>query len=135
MSVLLVVLLVALGGGAGSALRWGIGEAWVSRLDRDRSGTAGKRDMPWPVFGANVLACFLLGIIAVEFGSATAGAGRFAFLLLATGFCGGLSTLSTAALDTVQLMRRGTGVLATSYVLLTVGASMAALWLGVVIAA
>lgn len=143
MTALLQLLMVAIGGALGATARWGIGEAWRVLRARERSaegrtgGAAARRNpstMPWPTFLANVGACFLLGIVAVELGSAD-GPGRLVFLLMATGFCGGMSTLSTAALDTVDLVRRGTAVLATSYVLLTIGACMAALWVGVVIAA
>ena len=45
----------------------------------------------------------------------------------------GPSTVSTAALDVVNLVRRGATVLGFAYVLLTVGTGMAALWLGLVI--
>ena len=66
---------------------------------------------------------------------ATTGGAALAYTMLSVGFCGGLSTLSTAAMDVVDLFRRGTYALAVAYVMLTAGTGMGALWLGLVIAA
>lgn len=136
MTALLSVLMVGIGGGAGAALRWWIGDMY-STVQARRAPQGQRRTdsppIPWPTMIANVLACFLLGLVVVNLGSAE-GAAALAYLLLAVGFCGGLSTLSTAALDAAQLVRGGSSVLATGYTLLTIGLCMAGLWLGVVIA-
>ena len=50
------------------------------------------------------------------------------------GFCGGLSTLSTAAADIVEIVRRGAYSIALAYLMLSVGTGMGALWVGLVIA-
>jgi CrcB protein len=80
------VALVAAGGALGSLLRYGL-DLWVPG---------------WPLLGtlaANVLGAFLLGVVLSEahLGARLGSASR---LLLATGFCGSLSTYSTFAAET-----------------------------------
>lgn len=129
---LLAALLVGIGGGLGSVARWGLGELGV-RAMAAREAAAPERIRPWTTFGANVIACFLLGLIVARFGAAT-GTRELINLVLAVGFCGGLSTLSTAASDIIELVRRTTFSLSLAYLLLSAGGGMAALWLGLVIA-
>src|SRR5699024_9410736 len=88
---------------------------------------------PAATFLANILACFLLGLVVARIGSA-GGAGELTYLALSVGFCGGLSTLSTAAFDIVDLVRRRTFSLALAYLLLSIGVGMAARWPGLCIA-
>lgn len=135
--LLLQALAVMLGGALGAACRWGIGEL-RSVLQQRHQATARRpqdpaRAVPWHTMLANVVACFLLGIVVISLASAT-GPAHLLYLLGATGFCGGLSTLSTAVMDAVNLVRNGSPATATGYVLLTVGTGMGALWLGVVVA-
>ena len=78
------VLLVAVGGAAGAALRFALGKLLDGRFHR---GT----------LLANVTASFALGFCV---GRSTDGA---AFALVATGFCGGLSTYSSFAVQTRDL--------------------------------
>lgn len=127
---LLAVLLVAVGGAAGSVARWGIKELGTRvRARRGRDPRGGH----WWTFAANVLACLVLGMVVARLGSA-AGTIQLVYLLAAAGFCGGLSTLSTAALDVVDLARRGAVAISVAYLLLTAGSGMLALWVGLVIA-
>ncbi|SLM91524.1 fluoride efflux transporter FluC [Brachybacterium nesterenkovii] len=130
MAAILGLLAVAVGGAAGSTARWGLAHLWAVRGPR-REGLS----VPWATFAANILACFALGVIVTWFGASAGGAGRTAYLLLATGFCGGLSTLSTLALEVVALVRGGGTVIALGYILLSAGSGMVALWLGLVLAA
>lgn len=137
MTVLLSALAVVVGGAFGATARWGIAEFMTRRSTaRQQAGRAapatGLELVPWPTFIANILACLLLGILVMRLG-AVGGSAELAFMLLGVGFCGALSTVSTAALDVVNLVRRGATVLGFAYVLLTVGTGMAALWLGLVI--
>lgn len=131
----LVVLLVVTGGGVGAAARWGIQEAW-ELLNRERRIERGLRPaaiVPWPTMLANVLACFVLGLVIPQFGSPSTPGAQLGFSLFSTGFCGGMSTVSFLALDTVRLLRRGAAVSAIGYLTLTCGLCMAAFWLGLVI--
>ncbi|UYG18026.1 CrcB family protein [Brachybacterium huguangmaarense] len=123
------LLAVAVGGAAGTLARWGL-TVFSRRSPRMRS-TLG---VPWATFAANVLGCFLLGIFVTELGTAAGGVGRTAYLLLATGFCGGLSILSTFALEVVNLSRHGTAVIAVGYLMLSAGTGLAALWAGLALA-
>ncbi|MGO1227709.1 MAG: fluoride efflux transporter FluC [Brachybacterium sp.] len=129
---LLAALLVGIGSGLGAVARWGLREL-ITAVAAARSAGGSERLRPWSTFGANLIACFLIGIVVARFGSAT-GTGEFVYLLLAVGFCGGLSTLSTAAFDIVELVRHTTFSLALAYLMLSAGGGMAALWLGLVIA-
>ena len=130
--LLLAAVLVTLGGGLGAAARWGLGELAV-RWARARQAEEPERIRLGATFAANVLACLLLGIVVARFGAAT-GWGGYVNLMLAAGFCGGLSTLSTAAHDIVELVRRSSFSIALAYLLLSAGSGMAALWVGLVIA-
>ena len=92
-------LLVALGAAAGAALRYALGQ----RLDgRWHHGT----------LAANTVASLVLGACA---GWAVDGA---ALALVGTGFCGGLSTYSSLAVQTRDLgVRRGAAYALTTVVL------------------
>ena len=121
------------GGGAGWAWRGGLRVAGWRRAAR-RMNQGDVRLKPWLTLLANALACFLLGIAVARLGSAVSGVAEFSFLLVGIGFCGGLSTLSTAAMDVVDLIRRDSFAISVGYFLLSIGLGMAALWIGLVIA-
>lgn len=87
-------LLVFIGGGAGSVLRYFLG------IVIPRSG----QGFPWPTFMANVGACIFIGLLAYTLKDRLS---PQAGLLLATGFCGGLSTFSTFSLETIELVNKG----------------------------
>lgn len=128
----LAVLLVGIGGAVGSLGRWAIAEYGRRLVIHHRSHADAVRIAPWLTFGANMIACFLLGIIVATIGSAS-GSAELAYLLLAAGLCGGLSTMSTAALDMIELLRGGATAIAVGYLLLTIGGGMAMLWIGLVV--
>lgn len=131
-ALVLAVVLVCLGGAAGSVARWGLreGATHLTLVHRPQRAEGART---WSTLAANVLACFLMGVVVALLGSSTGGA-EIAYLALAVGFCGGLSTLSTAAMDIVEVMRRSGFALALAYLLLSIGAGMAALWIGLVLA-
>ena len=125
LQLVLSLAVVCVGGALGAVARWGVQTAGT-RMIATRGIENGERLVPWLTFLVNVAACFLLG-------SAT-GAGGVFYVLLGGGFCGGLSTLSTAAHDIVVLVRRGAYSIALAYLMLSVGTGMGALWVGLVIA-
>lgn len=84
MSALATTLLVALGGGLGSVLRYALGQRYD---DRWHHGT----------LAANTVASLLLGACA---GWALGGS---SLALVGTGFCGGLSTYSSLMVQTRDL--------------------------------
>ena len=100
-------LLVALGAAVGAPLRY-----WLAvRFDSD--------EFPVGIWLANTAGSTLLGLLV------GLGAGGGALALLGTGFCGGFTTYSTFAAQTVERGRRGAG-----YASLTVAGALAGCALG-----
>ncbi len=90
------LLLVFLGGGFGSVLRFLIGKY----LNSTETG------IPYGTFVANILGSLLIGIIlglAAKNDSLT----QNQTLLLATGFCGGFTTFSTFAYENHVFLKSG----------------------------
>ncbi len=115
---ILSYLLVFLGGGLGSMLRYSIGQ-WVP----NKVGLGG--GFPWGTLLANVLATAALG-----WGLAYLGRELLTDrqrLLLLTGFCGGFSTFSTFSAELWQLWVAGHPFTAGLYLFLSILASIAAL--------
>lgn len=121
------LLLVALGGAAGSAGRAAIALA-----------------LPGSPLAAtllvNVVGAFVLGaLVAVLDGVGQRGSGRRrdrqhrTRLLLGTGFCGGFTTYSAVALQAAELVRETAMIAATGYALLTLVAGTSATVAGLVL--
>lgn len=90
------LLLVFVGGGVGSALRYLIGK-W---LNSPETG------IPYGTFVANILGSLLIGIIlGLAAKNNTLNSNQT--LLLATGFCGGFTTFSTFAYENHVLLKSG----------------------------
>jgi CrcB protein len=112
-------VLVAIGGMAGSVARFWLSEA-VQRL--------GATTFPLGTIVVNTTGSFVLGLVV----ALTTGRGDAALpirALLGVGFCGGFTTMSTFALDTLLLARGPAGV-ALGYVGMTLGLCLAAVWVG-----
>jgi CrcB protein len=112
-------LLVGVGGCIGSLARYGL------------SLTAQRWVVSWPLgtFGANILGCLLIGAIAqcAARGEALSPEAR---LFLATGFCGGFTTLSSLIYETNQMLRAGEVLHASLYVGVTLLCSLLAFFVG-----
>lgn len=115
------LLLVGLGGFAGSVARYRLG-GWLLHL------TAQER-FPWSTFAVNVAGCLLAGLLA---GLAEKHAlfGPDARLLLFTGLLGGFTTFSAFGLDALFLLRRGDLATALLYAGGSVVVGLAAAWVG-----
>lgn len=114
------LLLVFLGSGLGGVARYGLGRLLMGW---------------WPGYfpvgtlGVNVLACFLVGLLAgwADSRQLLGPAGR---LLLVTGFCGGFSTFSALAHDTLLLLRVAPAWATPAYLGASLLLGLAATWLG-----
>lgn len=110
----LTLPLIALGGAAGSVLRYLMVSAIGAPL-----GTA----------AVNVLGSFAIGALFVLLGNRE----HWHFLLM-TGLLGGFTTFSAFSLDTLKLFEAGQSLQAVAYVLGSVALSLIAVALGVAIA-
>lgn len=118
-----VLAAVALGGAAGAAARYGIGEAWPAQ----------PREFPWATFAVNVSGCLLLGllmVLAVEVWPSS----RYVRPLLGIGLLGGYTTFSTYALESRDLLAAGRGDAAALYLAGSVAAALLAVWAGILLA-
>jgi CrcB protein len=113
--------LVGIGGFAGSVTRYGL------------SAASQRLSFEWPfgTMAANVAGCFVIGIIV---GLAARGGtvSPEARLLLATGFCGGLTTMSSMVYETAEMIRASEYLHAAVYATGSYAASMAAFFAGLV---
>lgn len=98
---------VGAGGFIGAVLRYGI-----SLLPLDRTGS-----FPVNTLLINVLGAFCIGLIAAL--GVKSGLSPRWMLFLKAGICGGFTTFSTFALETVSLMQSGRTVSALVYIALS----------------
>ena len=115
----MIFLLIAVGGAAGSVLRYALGGA-VQRM------SAG--GFPIGTMFVNVSGCFLIGILLREFLNMQPSPELRAFLVV--GFCGGFTTFSTFSAETVGLIEGGEYGRAMAYVILTVVLCLGATYAG-----
>ncbi|MDU8886067.1 fluoride efflux transporter CrcB [Yeosuana sp. MJ-SS3] len=90
------ILLVFVGGGFGSVLRYIVGKY----LNSSESG------IPYGTFAANILGSLLIGIILGLAAKNNALSENYT-LLLATGFCGGFTTFSAFAYENHLFLKAG----------------------------
>jgi len=90
------LILVFIGGGFGSVLRFIIGK-WLNNSENG---------IPYGTFAANILGSLLIGII-LGLASKNNNLTQSQILLLATGFCGGFTTFSTFAYENHVFLRTG----------------------------
>lgn len=107
-------LLVFLGGGLGSMLRYGL------------SGLTARYWMwgnfPAGTFLVNILGCLLIGLLMGTFNKTE----PVARLLLITGFCGGFTTFSAFSAENLELWQQGQWVTLLIYVVLSLILGIAA---------
>ena len=113
------ILLVALGGALGSSLRYLISKFiagyWTTTF-------------PMGTFAVNILGCLLIGLLT---GLVAEGIlSQDLKFLLVTGFCGGFTTFSTFANESLSLMRPGEILTSALYIGLSVAAGILAVYAG-----
>jgi len=107
---------VFLGGGLGSALRYGVGRAALA--------VAGP-GFPLGTLAVNLLGCTLMGVLTEWLALRDTGIDASVKLFLTTGLLGGFTTFSAFALDVVALWQRGETLTAASYAVGSVVLSLA----------
>lgn len=109
---------VFVGGGLGSMLRYSISRFTLSSLSERWAPLAA-------TLGSNLLACIALAFLV----KAHAGGqlSNSAFVLLATGFCGGFSTFSTFSYETYAFYQRGDWMYAVLNVVISVAVGLIAM--------
>lgn len=117
------ILLVAIGGGVGSAMRY---------LTSVLVAMYFKSIFPLATFIANVLGCFAIGILIGYFLKNNLSESDFKWLLI-TGFCGGYTTFSAFALENVNLLQTQNYGIAMLYIAASVLAGLFAVWLGLTV--
>lgn len=117
------VAYVALGGAIGASFRFLAG-VWITRA-------FGVLGFPLGVLSVNVLGSFLMGVFVVV--AAHRGLTHLSPFVM-TGVLGGFTTFSAFSLETATLVERGDLGQAALYVGLSVGLSIGALFLGLMLA-
>ena len=112
-------ILVFLGGGLGSVVRYGI-----TRLIGSYAW-----GFPMATLLANVAACFVLGLIVGLADSRQLMTAQTR-LFWAVGFCGGFSTFSTFSHETLHLLTTGNQVSSALYVIVSVALCLMAVFIG-----
>jgi CrcB protein len=87
----MTMVLVAMAGGIGCLVRYGIELAVRHRHPRQR---------PWGTVGANALGCFVAGFVVYGLTNLTPEWRS----VLTSGFCGGLTTFSSFSAEAVELL-------------------------------
>ena len=113
-------LLIGLGGFAGAIARFLVAQLVTARLGML---------LPYGTLVVNVSGCFVLGLVLGALGAAAAPHPGVR-PLIATGFLGAYTTLSTFSAETVLLLEEGSLLLALVYVLASVGFGLAATFVG-----
>lgn len=115
------VLLVFLGGGLGSAARYGVSR-WLN--------TSTAVTIPYGTLLVNVIGSLLIGII-LGYSLKSNGISQQTTLLLATGFCGGFTTFSTFAYENHNLLKNGDFLNFGIYTIGSFTLALAAVFLGI----
>lgn len=110
-----VLAAVAVGGAAGTLLRAWLAQVWPPSTN----------GFPTDTFAVNLTGSLVLGFVIVA-ALERAAPSRYVRPLLGTGFCGGLTTFSTFAVETDLLIRAGRTGLALAYVVASVMAGLIA---------
>ena len=114
------LLLVFVGGGIGSALRYLIGK---TLNDPDING------FPWGTFLVNLLGSLIIGLL---FGWALQKSKlpTDTLLLVAVGFCGGFTTFSAFAFEGMTLLKNGQLGIFFTYAAGSIVAGLLCVWIG-----
>ena len=118
------LLLIFVGGGLGSVIRFGMGK-WVNAFHN--------QNFPWGTLVVNGVACFAMGLL-IGLADHKQLLSPSARLFWTVGFCGGFSTFSAFSAEALDLIQGGFQLSFALYILgsllLCVAGTYAGLWLG-----
>ena len=118
------ILLVGLGGGVGSILRYLTSVVVAKYL---------QSVFPLATFLVNVLGCLIIGVLIGLFDRHQLVNPYLRFLFI-TGFCGGFTTFSAFAAENINLFNSGYSLTAFLYIGTSIFVSLFAVWLGMLLA-
>ncbi|MFY0593928.1 fluoride efflux transporter CrcB [Roseivirga sp.] len=114
------LIIVAIGGGVGSALRYLLQETLHKQIESFE---------PYGTFVVNILGCLLLGLLA-GFAEQEKLLSSSMNLLLISGFCGGFTTFSTFAFQSHNLFLSSKPIQAILYIGLSIIVGLLAAYFG-----
>lgn len=113
------IILVGLGGGIGSILRYLTSFVCNKYLPSQ---------FPWGTFIVNILGCLLIGILLGLLSRNNSS--QDLKLLFITGFCGGYTTFSAFAAENITLIQSNHLAIAILYIAASILAGLLAVWAG-----
>lgn len=128
LSPVLATLNVAIGGGAGAALRYQTGRAMTHWL-----GVPAVSAFPFATLAVNALGSLLMGVLAGWLARNGSGEGEQLRLLLGVGLLGGFTTFSAFSLEMVLMIERGQLLFASLYAVLSFALGISGLMAGLMV--
>lgn len=128
LSPILATLNVAIGGGAGAALRYQTGRAMTHWL-----GVPAVSAFPFATLAVNALGSLLMGVLAGWLARNGSGEGEQLRLLLGVGLLGGFTTFSAFSLEMVLMIERGQLLFASLYAVLSFALGISGLMAGLMV--